>query len=117
ADVDPLSLPDALPISMVGRLRAKPGGGDIPVVIGDFSAQLPDGPFTVVFAAFNTLLNLARPGALERCLSLVHERLESGGALVVEAFVPADETAGSGVEVRHIDAGEVVLSAFLRDGP
>ena len=101
--------------AMVERLRAKPGGEAIPVLVGDFSAQLPEGPFAVVLAAFNTLLNLTAPGALERCLALVHERLAPGGALVVEAFVPADETASSGVEVRHVHPEEVVLSVFRRD--
>jgi len=105
---------DASP-AMVERLRAKPGGADIPVLVGDFSVALPEGPFAVVLAAFNTLLNLTAPGALERCLTLVHDRLAPGGALAVEAFVPGDDTASSGVEVRHVDAHEVVLSVFRRD--
>ena len=104
---------DASP-AMVERLRAKPGGDRIPVVVGDFAEILPDGPFGVVFAAFNTLLNLTAPGALERCLDLVRERLRPGGCLVVEAFVPADDPASSGVDVRRVDGAEVVLSVFRR---
>jgi hypothetical protein len=104
---------DASP-AMVERLRAKPGGDRIPVVVGDFAEVLPAGPFAVVFAAFNTLLNLTAPGALERCLGLVRERLRPGGRLVVEAFVPADDPAPSGVDVRRVDGDEVVLSVFRR---
>jgi hypothetical protein len=85
------------------------------VVVGDFGETLPDGPFGVVFAAFNTLLNLTAPGSLERCLRLVHDRLAPDGCLVVEAFVPADDVDRSGVEVRHVDADEVVLSVFRRE--
>jgi hypothetical protein len=98
--------------AMVERLRAKPEGERIPVVVGDFAQELPPGTFGVVFAAFNTLLNLTAPGALERCLGLVRDRLLRGGRLVVEAFVPADDPAPSGVDVRRVDGDEVVLSVF-----
>jgi SAM-dependent methyltransferase len=102
---------DASP-AMVERLRAKPGGAELPVTVADFAETLPDGPFGVVFAAFNTLLNLTAPGALERCLDLVHDRLSPGGLLVVEAFVPAVDVPASGVDVRSVVAEEVVLSVF-----
>jgi SAM-dependent methyltransferase len=102
---------DASP-AMVERLREKPGGTEIPVTVADFAESLPEGPFGVVFAAFNTLLNVTGPGALERCLELVHERLEPGGHLVVEAIVPTDEVPPSGVDVRSVTADEVVLSVF-----
>ena len=106
---------DASP-AMVERLRAKPGGDAVPVLVADFGERLPAGPFAVVFAAFNTLLNLVAPGAVERCVALCADRLESGGALVVESFVPADDAASQGVDVRRVDADEVVLSVFTRDG-
>jgi SAM-dependent methyltransferase len=101
--------------AMVERLRAKPGGADIPVLVADFAERLPPGPFGVVFAAFNTLLNLTEPGSVERCLSLVREHLEPDGCLLVEAFAPADDAPASGVDVRRVDAGEVVLSVFRRE--
>ena len=105
---------DASP-AMVERLRAKPGGVAVPVTLGDFGADLPTGPFSVVFAAFNTLLNLTAPGAVERCLALVADVLTRDGALVVEAFVPADDAVASGIDVRHVGADEVLLSVFKRD--
>jgi SAM-dependent methyltransferase len=105
-------------VAMVDRLRTKPGGEDIPVLVGDFSERLPqvEGGYAVVLVAFNTLLNLIAPGAVERCLALVATALAGGGALVVEAFVPGNEPASSGVDVRRVDPGEVVLSVF-REGP
>jgi hypothetical protein len=74
------------------------------------------GGFAVVLVAFNTLLNLTAPGAVERCLGLVAAALRPGGALVVEAFVPGDDPVSSGVDVRRVEPGEVVLSVFRR-GP
>jgi hypothetical protein len=101
--------------AMVERLRAKSGGDAVPVTVGDFAESVPAGPYAVVFAAFNTLLNLTAPGALERCLRLVRGQLEPGGRLVVEAFVPADDPVPSGIEVRQVDADQVVLSVFRRE--
>jgi SAM-dependent methyltransferase len=102
--------------AMVARLRAKPGGEAVPVLLGDFSERLPevDGGFALVLVAFNTLLNLTAAGAIERCLALVAARLRSGGALVVEAFVPGEDVVTSGVDVRRVDGDEVVLSVFRR---
>jgi SAM-dependent methyltransferase len=108
---------DASP-AMVAKLRAKPGGTDIAVVEGDFGRVLPpvDGGYAVVLAAFNTLLNLTDPGALERCLRSAHDVLMPGGALVVEAIVPGDAAATSGVDVRSVDEAGVVLSVFTTEG-
>src|SRR5690606_37624838 len=104
--------------AMVARLRAKPGGDAVPVLVGDFAERLPavDGGFSVVFVAFNTFLNLVVPGAQQRCLELVAAALRPGGAFVVEAFVPADDPVASGVDVRSVGTDEVVLSVFKRDG-
>src|SRR5690242_12094658 len=40
--------------AMVARLRAKPGGAEIPVAIGDFADVAVDGRFALVFVAYNT---------------------------------------------------------------
>jgi len=108
---------DASP-AMVDRLRSKPGGDVIPVVVGDMAASLPsvERGFAVVFVAFNTLFNLTEAGAQERCLALVAQALKPDGVFVVEAFVPADDTVASGVDVRRIESDEVVLSVFRRAG-
>ena len=104
---------DASP-AMVARLRAKPGGDGIPVLVADFSAALPTGPFAVVLAAFNTFLNLPSEAAQRRCLELAHRSLVDGGALVVEAIVPDPAPPPSGVTVRRAGDDAVVLSVFLR---
>ncbi|MCU1379882.1 MAG: putative methyltransferase [Acidimicrobiales bacterium] len=109
---------DASP-AMVERLRAKPGGADLPVMVGDFAEELPQVPggFAVVLVAFNTFLNLVAPGAQERCLDRVVGALRPDGAFVVEAFVPGDDHVASGVDVRSVGTDEVVLSVFRREGP
>src|SRR4051812_13995867 len=43
---------------MVALLRAKPGGADLPVVIGDMADVGVTGPYPLVFLVFNTLFNL-----------------------------------------------------------
>ena len=43
---------------MVDLMRAKPGGADIPVVIGDMTDVAANGPFDHVLLVYNTLFNL-----------------------------------------------------------
>jgi SAM-dependent methyltransferase len=108
--------------AMLARLRAKPGSDAIRVTQGDM-ADLDLGeppPFTVVFAAFNTLFNLPTAEAQRRCFERVASLLAPQGVFVVEAFVPAERgTAGpaGSVSPRRITADEVVLSVSHHDAP
>ena len=43
---------------MLDKLRAKPGGEAIPVVLGDFSHFEMDCRFSLIYVVFNTLLQL-----------------------------------------------------------
>ena len=49
--------------SMVEQLRAKPGGADIPVTIGDMTTTRVDGSFRLVYLVFNTIVNLTSQDA------------------------------------------------------
>jgi SAM-dependent methyltransferase len=104
--------------AMVQRLRAKPGGADLSVVLGDFAdvATAVDGGFAVVLVAFNTLFNLATEEAQRRCFVNVAARLRPGGSFVVEAFVP-DESPGDDGRVTPsvVEADRVVLQVTRRD--
>jgi hypothetical protein len=53
--------------AMVARLRAKPGGEDIGVTIGDFATTTVDGTFSVAYLVFNTILNLTTQAAQVAC--------------------------------------------------
>ena len=43
---------------MIARLRAKPGGEALPVVIGDMTNARVEGEFSLVFLVFNTIGNV-----------------------------------------------------------
>lgn len=78
--------------AMVVRLREKPEGATIPVVIGSF-AELPDdpriaGPFTLAYVVFNTLFALLTQEEQVQCFQGVAQRLKPGGVFLLEAFVP-----------------------------
>src|SRR4051794_36500157 len=52
--VDGIDLSEA----MVAKLRAKPGGNDVAVTIGDFAAVPVAGRYRLIYLVFNTLFNL-----------------------------------------------------------
>jgi SAM-dependent methyltransferase len=74
--------------AMVGRLRAKPGGEDIGVTIGDFATSSVDGTFAVAYLVFNTIMNLTTQEAQVACFRNVAAHLEPGGCFVIEVGVP-----------------------------
>jgi SAM-dependent methyltransferase len=103
--------------AMIARLTAKPGGDGIDLVVGDMAEDLPEGPFSLVFVAFNTFFGLTSREAQTRCFAEVADRLEPHGVFVVEAFVPDDEIIGGGarIEVRSMSADRVVLTVSRHD--
>ncbi|HET9722785.1 MAG TPA: class I SAM-dependent methyltransferase [Actinomycetota bacterium] len=88
--------------AMVSRLRAKPGGGDIGVTIGDFATTTAGGSFSLVYLVFNTIMNLRTQAAQVACFRNAAAHLEPGGCFVVEVGVP---------ELRRLPPGET-LRAF-----
>jgi SAM-dependent methyltransferase len=74
--------------AMVAKLRAKRGGRDIPVTVGDFAAVDVAGRYALVFVVFNTLFALLTQEDQVRCFTNVARRLKPKGAFVVQAFVP-----------------------------
>ncbi|WP_229076016.1 class I SAM-dependent methyltransferase [Actinoplanes sp. DH11] len=76
---------------MVELMRGKPGGADIPVVVGDMADVAVDGAYPLVYLVFNTLFNLTVPGRQEDCFRNVARVLTPGGRFVVETFVPDEE--------------------------
>jgi SAM-dependent methyltransferase len=74
---------------MVAQLRKKPGGGDIPVTIGDFSEVPVSGSYRLVYIVFNTFFNLLHQEEQVRCFENVAAHLADDGAFLIEARVPA----------------------------
>jgi SAM-dependent methyltransferase len=65
--------------AMAARLRAKPGGEEIGVAIGDFATTTVDGTFSVAYLVFNTIMNLTTQAAQVACFRNVAAHLEPGG--------------------------------------
>ncbi|CAN5250251.1 class I SAM-dependent methyltransferase [soil metagenome] len=82
---------DGIDISpaMVARLRAKQGGDQISVTMGDFSEVPVDGAYRLIYVVYNTLFNLLTQEEQVRCFENVAAHLTDDGSFVVEAFVPA----------------------------
>ena len=74
--------------AMLAKLRAKPGGPDIGVTIGDFATTTVDGAFSLVYLVFNTILNLTTQAAQVACFRNAAAHLEPGGCFVIEVSVP-----------------------------
>jgi SAM-dependent methyltransferase len=69
---------------MVAQLRAKPGGDEIPVTIGDFSTTKVAEAFSLVYLVFNTIMNLTTQEHQVACFRNAADHLEPGGCFVVE---------------------------------
>src|SRR5919204_89958 len=68
-----------LSTAMVARLRAKPGGADIPVTIGDFATTRVEGTFSLAYLVVNTINNLTTQDEQVACFENVAAQLEPGG--------------------------------------
>ena len=82
---------------MVDQLRAKPGGAEIDVSIGDFSTTRVDGEFSLAYLVFNTIENLTTQDAQVACFRNVAAHLADGGRFVVECAIP---------DLRRLSPGE-----------
>jgi hypothetical protein len=77
-----------LSTAMVAKLRAKPGGDQISVTIGDFADVPVAGHYPLIYLVYNTLFNLLTQEDQVRCFENVSAHLIEDGTFVVEAFVP-----------------------------
>lgn len=121
--------------AMVDQLRAKPGGTEVPVTLGDMAEVVVPTDPTIdggdgdrvgrddprcrgVFVAYNTFFNLATEDAQRRCLERIAAVLEPGGWFACAQFVPDDRVAdgrASAVGVRSLTTDRVVLTADRYD--
>lgn len=85
--------------AMVTQLRAKPGGADVDVTIGDFATTRAPGLFRLAYLLRNTIMNLTTQDAQVDCFASVAAQLEPGGCFVVEVMIP---------ELQRLPPGETV---------
>ncbi len=95
-EVHGIDLSDA----MVARLRGKPGGEEIPVVLGDFATARAEGRFSLAYLVFNTINNLTTQDEQVACFENVAAHLEPGGHFVIEVGVPQLQRLPPGETVR-----------------
>lgn len=91
----------------VAQLRAKPGGAELPVTVGDMATTRVDGEFSLVLLVFNTLVNLTTQDAQVACFANAAAHLAPGGRFVVEVGVP---------QLQRLAVGERVHAFAVRDG-
>jgi SAM-dependent methyltransferase len=95
--------------AMVSCLRAKPGGDQIGVTIGDFATARVDGTFSVAYLVFNTVMNLTTLDEQVACFENVAAHLEPGGSFVIEVGVPVLRCLPPGEIYQAFDVGPTHL--------
>jgi len=103
--------------AMVERLRAKPGGTLIRVVIGDMAQVPASGPFSLVYVVFNSLFGLLSQARQAECFRNVARVLDPGGVFVVECFVPdlGRFDRGQRVQARAVTEDSAILELSRHD--
>jgi SAM-dependent methyltransferase len=86
--------------AMVARLRAKPGGQDVEVAIGDFATTRVGGEFSLVYLVFNTINNLVTQDAQVACFQNAAAHLRAGGRFVIEVGVP---------DLQNLPVGQTII--------
>lgn len=92
--------------AMVAKLRAKPGGADIGVTIGDFATTSVSGPFSVAYLVYNSINNLVTQPEQVACFRNAAAHLEPGGCFVIEVGVPG---------LQRLPPGETLLAFRVSD--
>jgi SAM-dependent methyltransferase len=103
---------------MVERLRAKPGGDNVNITMGDMSVVTTGHRYGLVFLVFNTLFNLLTADDQIRCFENAARHLLADGRFVVEAFLPhACIPSGQPdyVRVEQVGANAVMLDVARYD--
>jgi SAM-dependent methyltransferase len=107
-----------LSAAMVDQLRAKPGGDELSVTIGDLVDVAVPGTYRLIYVVFNTLFNVLTQEAQVRCFENVAAHLADDGSFVIEAFVPTflhQLHNHQYVDAEAIDVDEVRLDVLRHD--
>lgn len=111
---------DGIDISpaMLDQLRAKPGGENISVTVGDFADVPVPGVYRLIYIVWNSFFNLLTQEDQIRCFQNVAAHLTADGAFVIETYVPTflyrlrnDQY----VDAEMIEVDEVKLDVLRHD--
>jgi len=86
--------------AMLARLRAKPGGRDIQVAVGDMTSERIEGAFSLVYLVFNTIENVTTQAGQVAVFRNAAAHLEPGGCFLVECMIP---------DLRRLPEGETAV--------
>ena len=103
---------------MIDRLREKPGGADLEVVLGDMADVPVDRSYRLIYVVFNSLFNLLMQDEQVRCFANAAAHLDDDGVLVVEAFVPSFLSRlrdDQYVDAEQVGTGRVTLDVARHD--
>jgi SAM-dependent methyltransferase len=92
--------------AMLARLHAKPGGEAIPVTIGDMSTTTVEGPFSLVYLVYNTIMNLTKQDAQVAAFRNAAAHLSPGGCFLIEVGVPGLRTLPPGTTYQVFHASD-----------
>lgn len=104
--------------AMIERLRAKPGGDQLDVTLGDMSTVATGRRYAVVYLVYNTIFNLLTADDQIRCFENAARHLGDGGAFVVETAVPSawiTPERPDYVRAEHVGLTEVVFDVARYD--
>lgn len=77
---------------MLDELRAKPGGAEFPITVGDMTeatcATRPPGDFGLAYLVFNTIGNVTSQEGQLACFTNAARHLGSDGRFVIEVLMP-----------------------------
>jgi SAM-dependent methyltransferase len=103
---------------MVERLRAKPGGDQLTVTLGDMSVATTGQRYGLVYLVFNTIFNLLTADDQIRCFANAARHLTVDGCFVVETALPHAWIApgqADYVHAEHVGINSVVLDVARYD--
>jgi len=98
---------------MVERLRSKPGGDKVDVVLGDMSVATTGRRYGLVYLVFNTIFNLLTADDQIRCFANAARHLAAGGRFVVETALPHAWMPSS--QSDYVHAEQIGLDAVVLD--
>lgn len=102
-------------LAMLDKLRARNDLKNVDITVGDFSQQLPNGAFDLIFVGYNTLFNLPDDDALRACLSLVRDKLSPDGFFALDVVIPEPTSTDDVVSVKSLSHDSVTLSVSRHD--
>ena len=102
-------------VAMLQIAKEKNFPASVSFIQGDFSEQLPTGPFDVVFIGYNTLFNVPDEAALQGCISRVAHVLGPYGSLYIDAVIPISTESSTRESNQTMATGEEVLANSHHD--